>query len=86
MIWHIDYKRLLSEPIPDNASASKPLPLDSLRHLIPDKPSYRTLYRWTKQGAKSSSGKTVKLQSVKLPAGLGSSLASYWQFLEDLQA
>lgn len=58
--------------------------LKDLALLIPGKPSYWTLLRWSEKGAKNSKGKQVFLATVKLPAGKGSSLELYDAFLEKL--
>lgn len=86
MIWFLDEKRLKRFAIDADIDANADMPLAELRFLIPDRPTYRTLFRWANDGVKTKSGSHVTLKTVKLTTGLGSSLAKYWQFLEELQS
>lgn len=63
----------------------KDIPLSELARLLPDTPSYKTLWRWAKVGVQSMSGRTVTLETIKLPRGLGSSLARFEEFVKELQ-
>jgi hypothetical protein len=55
--------------------------LSDLCGVIPGKPTYETIRRWATQGVLSQNKARVKLQTVKLPTGRGSSIQLYRDFL-----
>ncbi|MDM4017770.1 hypothetical protein [Roseiconus lacunae] len=63
----------------------EPMPLAALARLLPGKPAYTTVRRWASDGRTSQSGKLVRLETVRLTNGLGSSIAKYKAFLAALQ-
>lgn len=66
-------------------SPRQDVPLSQLAKMLPVTVSYWTLWQWTRNGAKSRTGKTVTLQTVRLPSGTGSSLVKYARFIKQLQ-
>ncbi|WP_436715475.1 hypothetical protein U8335_23800 [Roseiconus lacunae] len=61
------------------------VPLASLARMLPGKPSASTVRRWVTQGRTSQSGKLVRLETVRLTNGRGSSIERYKEFLQRLQ-
>jgi hypothetical protein len=59
--------------------------LSELRNRISGRPSVKTLQRWVRTGIRSVSGARVKLETIKLPGGKGSSVVRYTEFLDRLQ-
>lgn len=75
----------MSQPLHHSGEASTIIYLSDLSKHLPTKPCIRTLQRWAKRGAKSVSGKQVRLKTVHLPNGKGSSMLFYSQFIDELQ-
>lgn len=55
--------------------------IDRIRHKLPGKPTYHTVMEWWRNGRLSDSGVLVKLETVKLTNGRGTSLAAYKRFI-----
>ena len=62
----------------------KDVPLSELARILPTPAPYATVWRWARIGVQSESGRIVKLQTVRLPGCLGSSLNRYDKFLNEL--
>ena len=60
-------------------------PLAELRKVYPYAPSYRQLWRYARVGVRVTTGqklKVVKLETVRLPRGLATSVAAYKRFID----
>ena len=56
-----------------------------LARLLPQRRRPRTIEAWTRNGRLNRrTGKRVKLASIRLPQGRGSSLDAYYEFLAEL--
>lgn len=62
-------------------------PLKDMKKLISSKPTYETLVGWAKRGILNHETKQmVKLETIKLPLGRGTSVEAYQRFLVALNA
>lgn len=71
---------------PSTSDLEDAVPLADLSALLSARPSYETLRRWAVDGAKSKSGKMVKLRTVQLTNGRGSSVKLFQEFLVRVQS
>ena len=54
------------------------------KRLLPNQPTYKTLWSWTSDGRRNKSGVTVFLRTVKLPSGLATSVEAFHRFIDEL--
>ncbi len=68
-----------------NASdVSTIVPLKEFAKQLPGEVSYYAVRLWHKVGRKSDLGKTVKLRTVRMPWGRGTSMKHYLDFIREL--
>jgi hypothetical protein len=68
-----------------DTSENEDIAFAELGKLLPRSPTYWTLWKWHRVGARSRSGRTVYLKAVQLSCGLGSSIEKYREFKQELQ-
>jgi hypothetical protein len=63
----------------------KVIPLRELGKKLPDRPRYTTVVGWVTLGRRNMySGKRVRMECLKMPYGLASSIEAYKRFLAAL--
>lgn len=61
--------------------------LSELKHHVPYKPGYNTVLVWAKVGKKNRRTRRVhRLQTVRLPNGLATSVEAYQRFIQELNS
>lgn len=70
----------------DDVDATEIVLLSELAKRLHDGPAYSTLWRYYRYGVVSESGVTVKLETVRLTGGRGSSVEKYRTFVESLNS
>jgi len=63
------------------------MPLQQLGKQLPGRPRYNTLLEWCKLGRRNrNTSKRVKLEVIRMPGGMASSLEAYLRFIERLNS
>lgn len=73
-----------SAAIEEGVNIEEAMLLSDFAKTLASKPSYQTVWAWVNVGIKSRSGKIVKLETVPLTRGEGTSKTAYHRFLKKL--